>query len=403
VYRRVDDGPLTLIKQGEGDFEAGEFSVDVYDDSEPANAAKICYYAQLFDEHGNAGPMERLECIESAGTAPVPAPLLNPITTLGDADAPRLGLQWFCPPYGVERFEVWVAGKPVSPDTALSPDLVTTNKTAFDFAPPDLLADADGPPKFVLYRTPRIGPAFGKGPLFNVTVTNVHLGNTYFVFVKAITKDGSVGPMSNTEQAMWNTTNVLGPDVPWPDRPLPPVSETNFPLVVARVFTTNDFVHTRRFEGCAVRIGEASFVTSTPSPNDPDFIPGTNNPVQFLYTNAFTGERLFSLVMYRYQVPNAEFPTVSGDLVQVTPLMEQIAYDVRVVPSVGTVVAAIFDPFVRVFLDPPGNPLEPRHGLYLLDTQPVVKGARYRYVLVRFQRNHEIAELIPTNEVEVPQ
>ena len=39
---------------------------------------------------------------------------------------------------------------------------------------------------------------------------------------------------------------------------------------------------------------------------------------------------------------------------------------------------------------------------FLKDTQPVVSGARYKYLLVRFQRNGEIAEVIPTNEMEVP-
>jgi hypothetical protein len=31
-----------------------------------------------------------------------------------------------------------------------------------------------------------------------------------------------------------------------------------------------------------------------------------------------------------------------------------------------------------------------------------VSGARYKYLLVRFQRDGEIAEVIPTNEMEVP-
>ena len=41
------------------------------------------------------------------------------------------------------------------------------------------------------------------------------------------------------------------------------------------------------------------------------------------------------------------------------------------------------------------------YGVYLVDTQPVILGARYRYLLVRFKDNHEIDQVIPTNEVEV--
>jgi len=36
------------------------------------------------------------------------------------------------------------------------------------------------------------------------------------------------------------------------------------------------------------------------------------------------------------------------------------------------------------------------------DTQPVISGARYKYLLVRFRKNGEIAEVIPTNEMDVP-
>jgi hypothetical protein len=39
---------------------------------------------------------------------------------------------------------------------------------------------------------------------------------------------------------------------------------------------------------------------------------------------------------------------------------------------------------------------------YMKDTQPVVSGSRYKYLLVRFQRDGEIAEVIPTNEVDIP-
>ena len=49
----------------------------------------------------------------------------------------------------------------------------------------------------------------------------------------------------------------------------------------------------------------------------------------------------------------------------------------------------------------PGAGASPVHGMYLLDTQPVVLGARYRYLLVRFKEDREIDQVIPTNEVEV--
>ena len=39
---------------------------------------------------------------------------------------------------------------------------------------------------------------------------------------------------------------------------------------------------------------------------------------------------------------------------------------------------------------------------WLRDTQPQISGARYKYALVRFKPNHEIDQIIPTNDVEVP-
>ena len=98
---------------------------------------------------------------------------------------------------------------------------------------------------------------------------------------------------------------------------------------------------------------------------------------------------------------NDAFPTVSGDVTQVTPLMEQIAYEQANLPGFGNS-TVIHDPFIRVFPENSPTPLSGPRGIYLLDTQPVIVGARYRYVLVRFDaRSMEIAEVIPTNELEV--
>jgi hypothetical protein len=39
--------------------------------------------------------------------------------------------------------------------------------------------------------------------------------------------------------------------------------------------------------------------------------------------------------------------------------------------------------------------------IYLLDTQPMIAGARYGYLLARFGADKEIREVIPVGEVEV--
>ena len=58
--------------------------------------------------------------------------------------------------------------------------------------------------------------------------------------------------------------------------------------------------------------------------------------------------------------------------------------------------------FLPVPAAPPGVDGVENYGLYLRDTQPVIKNARYRYLLVRFTPNGEVAQIIPTNEVTIP-
>jgi len=397
LYRRVDGGSLTMWSQGEAAFPALT-QVQCCDDGMPANGAEICYYVQLLDEHGNAGPMERVGCVQTAPKNPLPTPMLKPLVALGTSTNALMGIEWFCPAPGVERFEVWIGGNPHAPALNPSPFLVSTNSTEFGLA--FELPGPDDEPQFISYRTPRLGPRFGAGPMFGAP-SRILLGNTYTVLVRAVGKDGSLGPFSNAEQFIWNTTNAPVINVPWPDRTLPPITVTNFPGLLARVFTTNSFPTLRRFEGLGVRIGQVGPLSQTPQPNSPDFVPGNTDPVQRLYTHARTGESLFPAALYRFQVANDAFPDVSGDVTQVTPLMEQIAYEQAVVPGVGNS-TVIHDPFIRVFPDNSPTPLSGPRGIYLLDTQPVIVGARYRYVLVRFAaRSMEIAEVIPTNEVEV--
>jgi hypothetical protein len=87
---------------------------------------------------------------------------------------------------------------------------------------------------------------------------------------------------------------------------------------------------------------------------------------------------------------------VSGDLIQVTPLMEKIALAER--NGTGGVYMAVKDPFVRIV----GQSFPvPTYYIYLLDTQPVVRRASYAYVAVRFGRDGEISSVHPLPAVTV--
>ncbi len=393
LFRRVDSHPSTLIAQGDGTFQQGDI-VEALDDGPPANASQLCYFVQYLDEHGNAGPMIEIGCVRSEGTTPIATPILSAIASSGTPADPRMVLEWFCPTYGVERFEVWIGGTPLAPGSDLAPELIPA-----DEAPPGLLfgENFQMPPKlFRRYLTPRIGPALGAGPVFSIPA-KAALGNEVTVFVKALTVTGSESPASNVERFLWGNTNLLGPDVRWPARPLPLPNDETYPKVLARVVRPADTPN-RPWEGLAVRIGELTSLITSPNPALPDYFLGHRNPVEHVY-QSLAGESLLGVVLYRYQVPNLLFPRVSGDVLQVSPLMESIAFESG--SFAGQNVTVIRDPFIRLLQEPNADPTQ--RGIYLLDTHPVVEGARYRYVLVRFRGlTHEPVEIVSTQPVDVP-
>jgi hypothetical protein len=393
-YRRVDNGPLTLVCQREADFDNSAL-VSCCDSAMPAQPSDICYFVQQFDEHGNASAMFRVGCVKTEPNAPLPTPILSTISPVGTSTNAQMRLQWFCPPYGVERFEVWIAGNPLPPGKKISESMTLTNVIELGLPLPGVLPD----PKLLTFLTRRIGPVFGTGPVFTVEA-DVVVGNNYAVFVRAVGKDGSVSPKSNVEQFSWHVTPAVPvSNVPWPARSLPAITSTNFPGVTARMFHTNDAVFggfKQVFEGVGIRVGG---MTGTPAPLSPsNTVYGTEDPANHLYRSARDLDSLFPLVVYRAQVPNAAFTDVSGDVVQVTPLMEQIAFE-RLPSLPGGDAVVVHDPFIRLI------PKVPTLGateweLYLLDTQPVVEDATYQYFLVRLNaETREITEVMPTNPV----
>lgn len=390
LYRRVDNGPLTLIKQGPANFDdVSQITVD--DPDMPANAAIICYFAQLFDEHGNASPLVQIDdCIEIQ--MPMAVPLLAPLEPAGDESSPMMKVRWFCPPYGVNRFEVSIANTigfmPPNP----SPDLGTliTNRIK-----QYLVAGEPHTNAFFLYRTPPVGPAFGNGAQFEITV-NIALGQEYTVMVAAVGPDGLAGADSNAESLSWHVPPLVGPDVPWPARPLPDLNLFNPSLLAARL-------PDNYFPGLAIRIGDLPRGNVARLPKErqdvnPPLLRPHVDPLTYVYTNKL-GEKLFPAVVYRLPVASDEYPQVSRDLIQVTPLMESIAHQFTTDPQFGNV-TVLHDPFIRVTEGVVLGHTALPHALWLVDTQPVVAGAKYVYLIVRLGPNGEVQEVIPTNIVE---
>lgn len=390
LYRRVDFGPLTLIKQGPANFDDAS-QITVTDPDMPANSGIICYYGQLFDEHGNASPLVQIgDCLPIL--LPTPRPMLAPIEAVGDEVKPQMKLRWFCPPYGVERFEVAIANElgtmPAEVSTEVSPQTAGSPVVRQYFVNGQAKTNT-----FALYRTPKIGPAFGNEAMFEVTV-NISLGIQYTVMVSAVGKSGAVGLPSNAESFSWAPPPAaVGPDVPWPPRPLPNLNIFNVGMLAFRLPNSV-------FPGVGIRIGEypRQYLYSEKPTEVPGMLRTHIDPVTLLYTNKL-GEALFPVAVYRVQLVNPRFPQVSGDLVQVTPLMEEIAYEFTVNAN-NVAQTVIHDPFVRAVPNTQGSNVG-TGAIYLLDTQPVLAEARYLYLVVRFGANGEVLEVVPTNPVEV--
>ena len=395
LYRRVDGGPRTLISQGEMDEILGAFITDLTGGS--VNGGQICYYYQLFDEHGNPGPMVKIYCFEVEPRVDLPTPILNPIDPTGTATAkPGLELNWFCTVPGVERFELAVAL-----DDGELPPTFGTQAYALQGGQSNMLEVVVGGETntmaFGFYRTGRAGTTFGVADSPQFTLEGaIDLDRDYTIMVRAVGTTGSLGGWSNVETFRWSTVPDMGPSVPWPARPLPVVQEAEFHAdLVAEFLDESSYRNMAGISRVGIRIGEL------PANAHPDQrklyeiqFSKVFDPMDYLYTNAYNNvETVMPCVLYRYQVANSLYLQVSGDVAQVSPLMENIAYGVN--PS-----TTVYDPFIAISrVTDSGDPW----GIYLVDTQPVVRGATYQYLLMRFdEETKELDRIIPAGTVTIP-
>lgn len=418
IYRRVDSSPQTLIAQGE--IPAGSVATITWTDTDPpAGNCTVCYFLELTDEHGNPGPLtQQGECVTFVDTTAMPVPMLEPVTSVAPLLNGKMKITWMCSTAGVERFEVWVSrasGNAVlSTNSGLSNDLTTH---------PNMVDGKD----FYVFQTALARHLSATGmPEYSVEMP-ASPADTYTIMVRAVgagsTSTRTAGAFSNVETFNYTSRDfTYTAPVPWPDRPLPPQADFHSGIQAAHLALAK----LSPWKGNAVRIGEYL---------DPAFN-GTNTVVQAeqggngagnsavsvffnksslldveqaLYTNDLVGNAepdelipglILPVALYRVQVANANFPTVSGDIVQVSPMMERIA-QVTSGPN-----KAVTDPFIAILheSDSPltGTAAQYDHDIFLLDRQPVIKGATYKYILVRFSPTKEIERVIVTNTVDVP-
>ena len=437
----MDDGALQLIKQGLASY-ADTLSVTNDDAALPANSASVCYFAQLLDEHGNPSPLAPIGCINVAASAPPAVPMLAPLEAAGNALDPQMKVSWFCPPAGVDRYEVCIAADGQAPAPNVGGTVTPDN---FSLSNPQTVSISEGTvsENFGFYRTPKAAVLGGGGALFTRTV-NVQSGVKYFVFVRSVLNGGDFSPFSNVGEFTFHPPPVIPPPgVAWPQRPLPGFTTNLYPNVavyplltttlntnIAMIVTNLSFVDVT-FPVSGVRwipgIHIGDLVTPSPS-REPtplestvaainihlEILAGTDfgffvhfvpelavgNPLTSVFKDA-KGKSLLPAVLYRTQVPNVFFPRVSGDLIQVTPQMSGIAHVAWPVSPPITNNCLVIDPFINgyrlhIFANSPGVTNEFNFsGLFLVDTQPRLIAATYAYLLVRFSEYGEVRDVIP--------
>ena len=238
LYRSVDGAALTLFAEGASPYDPlhPQRQVVRTDDAMPPSTARLCYFVQVLDENGNGSPMSFLGCKE-VKPAKLPSPVLAEPQAVGDALNPQVALNWFCSTSGVYRFQVKIeradqpgSGKPsgllssklklmlnYNPSARYAGLLPTTRFRAAALASRLAISHFDE-----AQLTPPLGANFGPGPQFSLTA-NLVANVPYNLSVAAMDAQGNAGDSSQ----VWKFTWVPPPqvdNVPWPARPLPPVT-----------------------------------------------------------------------------------------------------------------------------------------------------------------------------------
>ena len=284
-------------------------------------------------------------------------------------------------------------GDIITPSTRLEPELTPAKGGLIAFAlnavdpdSPEILASGMQIEDdfHVPYQTGRIAGTLGdpNDPgVFSVTFPAV-IGRDYKVIVQPVTSTDHKGPLSSSRAIKWSVGNLALPaETPWPARDL---SET----ILARSFDpriASTFLAGNTPEA-AIRIGELDWSENI----DPDGLIRTSfnftrkkGSPEIESTNSFPlntdyeleiyqndqSQSIFPFVIYRYQVPNAKFPQVSNQVVQVSPLIDRV----RKIEDTASNRVNLYEPFLRL-ANVPGEPVDSSTGytkpigLYARDT-----------------------------------
>jgi hypothetical protein len=427
IYRRVDDGPLTLMAQGNTEATFGSVKELVRsDDSMPAVNCTIYYYGQTLDKDGNPSPLALLDTIHIgvSSATPLPTPMiLPPKLIVSDGGAASLDVTWFSPAAGVDRFELVVVGEKGEPP---NPSGLLINATQ------ELFDAKTGEKKVFFFKkavvTARVGTSpFGSGPAFHWIVP-VDSDDTYSVAVKALapekfTSEGfSLQACGEFSQAVSlpvpkDPSGTNANPVAWPFRTLPDSISNPF-VIAAWLPSLSPGIYGGAL-GRPSNVGVSFGAVINPTSEGPAALFPEGDPNLGVFTlpgkdASHPAIKSLPVALYRQQIryssPNVERPAdQQGAILQCSPLISQIAYSVFPPGYPGySGRSAIVDPAIGIVAYPTGTfgALVPNGnyvlGFFVMDKLPVTKGATYQYWLVHFNVTNEPDRVINAGKVTIP-
>ncbi len=470
VFRRIGhDGTMTMIAKTALLEDALQYNWKE-DAASLQNGVEACYYAQTFDEHRNSSPLIKLGCVilrsDNIGT-----PLLADLEFFGavSSGTGQAKVSWFCDPVGVDRFEVWVASSSgIFPIRITSPDLTPVVISEAQLSQ----TTADGTELlFETFQTKRLESGFGSGGNFSITV-DIPAGEDLYYIIRPVgpmieeptmnKHTRNAGVFSNMVHGTW-IEPVTGPQavIPWPARPLPDVANiVNFILTM----TTGEgpfYAHplpaarSNYYKASSlILMGVFPAVTDSKEPNIASFS-NDRDPIKWIFkhrpqANLGSGtdalDSSVPFVVYRYQVPSTRFPNAKPNIIQITPMIDRMAYKKDVdspsltsrdpffvfqglqnkevyelpvplggfftrsqtpgVPSyslgVPTAASASIPYLKPAYTNPNAQQIKgiTPTGMWLKDSHPAARGASYQYLIVHFDPRGEISKVTPTNIVK---
>jgi len=448
IYRRVGhDGAYEMLERGSADNLPNPLpgNITFTDPSPPTQGGvEVCYFIQVFDENGNAGARVKIGCV-TITTSDLAIPMLSEATYLSESNGSgQVQLKWFCDPVSVERFEIWVAS-----DTTANPQVSSSViGPKLDTYAGVMISDDLGSLTFVGFQTKTIASGrIGSGAEFSAVLSVPSSQSLTFV-VRAVGKgpyrstDPSIparakGGFSNVISASWNPPAAGAQEViPWPALAVPNVADIAMTDITQYQKGEGPFYAVKLEDtdthSSAILMGVFSAINShtgtIAKSEDPTGVFFSFRKQNISPVPAGQIESVIPFAVYRYQLPSSLYPNATPNIVQVSPLIDRLAYGL----FDGN--HRIMDPFFRLvpFKDSNDRVLgklpvqgyfsrdklqypaeyptayEPTlpyiHGcntmIWWLDPMPVARGAKYQYLIVHFTVRGEIDRVIPTNYVQ---